>query len=133
MDTEHSMAPTPEQSSERVELIPRNRPELSQRLPIAALVIKKELMRAQTKILSKVITPFESKLGSGRPDLRRMTSTSRPARNLPAGTDRGDSLGLVVPNTRLAVVDGTEKDPATTVCRDILFFHPDGGPPSIDR
>jgi hypothetical protein len=53
---------------------------------------KKRLMRPQPKILSKVITPFESKLGAGRPDLRWTTSTSSPVKSKPAGTDRGESL-----------------------------------------
>jgi len=32
---------------------------------------EKRTVRVQPKILSKVITRFESKLGAGRPDLRR--------------------------------------------------------------
>ena len=62
------------------------------RSSVDARMSKNPLMRPQPKILSKVITPFESKLGAGRPDLRRTTSTSSPVTSKPAGTDGGESL-----------------------------------------
>jgi hypothetical protein len=51
-------------------------PDSESDLPVAARVTEKRLVRAQPKILSKVITRFESKLGAGRPDLRWMTTAN---------------------------------------------------------
>jgi hypothetical protein len=40
---------------------------------LTSRISEKRTVRVQPKILSKVITRFESKLGAGRPDLRRTT------------------------------------------------------------
>jgi hypothetical protein len=70
----------------------RDRPDSD---PIASWKSKKQPLRVQPKILSKVITLFESKLGSGRLDLRRMASRSQLVESMLTGTLRGDSLGLL--------------------------------------
>jgi hypothetical protein len=79
----------------RREALNRNRKdfEKSANRPLdRPLLIEKRFVGRQPKILSKVITRFESKLGAGRPVLRWTTQTSQVQLREVEGNGYGGTL-----------------------------------------